>query len=220
MRNRSLFQLFALFAAGLVGNALLAQGSGETVTALGKTWRIHNRAVSEAAADGKTILRFDERMGDGLAWLPDTQFSNGTIEFDVKGRDVLQRSFVGVAFHGLDEKAYDAIYFRPFNFRATDPTRRNHAVQYISHPAYTWQKLRAERPEEFENPVDPAPDPTGWVHVRIVVAHPKVSVFVDDAAAPCLEVQQLSDRKTGWIGFWVGNGSSGDFANLKVTPAR
>lgn len=220
MKNRSLLQVLTLFAAGFVGNALLAQGSGETVTVMGKTWRVHNRAVSEASADGKTILRFDERLGDGLAWLPDTQFSNGSIEFDFRGRDVFQRSFVGIAFHGLDEKTFDAIYFRPFNFRATDPGRRNHAVQYISHPTHTWQKLRAGRPEEFENPVDPPPDPNGWVHVRIVVTHPKVSVFVNEATSPCLEVQQLSDRKAGWVGFWVGNGSSGQFANLKVAPAN
>src|SRR2546423_9109024 len=41
---------------------------------------------------------------------------------------------------------------------------------YVSHPTYPWQKLRAEHPGEYEQPVSPAPDPNGWVHVRVVVA--------------------------------------------------
>jgi hypothetical protein len=50
------------------------------------------------------------------------------------------------------------------------------------------------------------------------VEHPRVRVFVNDAEKPSLTVKQLSDRKRGWIGIWTGNGSGGDFANLKITP--
>ena len=222
MRNQRLVVLVivSVFIAGFIAATVAAQTAGESVSALGKTWRISNRAVSETTVDGRAVLQFDERQGDGLAWLPDVQFSNGAIEFDARGRDVFQRSFLGVAFHGTDAETFDAVYFRPFNFRATDPARRNHAVQYIAHPSYTWQKLRAERPEEFENPIDPPPDPNEWFHVRIVVASPRVAVFVNDATTPCLEVEQLSDRKTGWVGFWAGNGSGGQFANLRITAAK
>jgi len=103
-------------------------------------------------------------------------------------------------------------------FRTEDPARHSHAVQYISHPTYTWQKLRAERPGAFEQPVSPAPDPNAWFHVRVVVASPKVSVFVGDAKQPSLVVTQLSDRTKGLVGLWVGNGSGGDFADLKIIP--
>jgi hypothetical protein len=34
-----------------------------------------------------------------------------------------------------------------------------------------------------------------------VVAHPKVSVYGNEAKEPCLVVDQLSDRKPGRIGF-------------------
>jgi hypothetical protein len=61
-------------------------------------------------------------------------FSNGVIEFDVKGKNVVQQSFVGVAFHHQDEKTFDAVYFRPFNFSNPDTARRRRAVQYISMP--------------------------------------------------------------------------------------
>ena len=177
-----------------------------------------NRSVSSLSDGTKKGLRLSGSPGDGVAYLRGIQFGNGTIEFDVKGKDVQGQSFVGVAFHGVDGTTYDAIYFRPFNFRTEDPARRSHAVQYISHPTYTWQKLRAERPGTFEQPVSPAPDPNGWFHVRVVVASPKVSVFVGDAKEPSLVVNQLSDRTKGLVGLWVGNNSGGDFANLKINP--
>jgi hypothetical protein len=34
---------------------------------------------------------------------------------------------------------------------------------------------------------------------------------------PCLVADELSDRANGSLGLWVGEGSGGHFANLKVT---
>jgi hypothetical protein len=187
-----------------------------TNVAAGKDVKILNRTASAMDKEGRPAIRFDERPGDGLALWPEVEFSDGIIDFDARGKDVVQQSFIGVAFHGSGE-AFDAIYFRPFNFRASDPVRRNHAVQYVSNPAYDWERLRKEYPEKYEKPVVPPLDPNGWFHARIVVAYPKVSVFVNDAAQPSLVVEQLSDRKAGWVGLWVGNGSGGEFANLKIS---
>ena len=181
-----------------------------------KDVQVFNRRVSSLSDGTRKGLRLSESPGDGVAYLRGIELGNGTIEFDLKGKDVQGQSFVGVAFHGVDSSTYDAIYFRPFNFKAEDPARRSHAVQYISHPTYTWQKLRAERPGIFEQPVNPAPDPNAWFHVRVVVASPKVSVFVGDAKEPCLVVTQLNDRTKGLVGLWVGNNSGGDFADLKI----
>ncbi len=183
-----------------------------------KDVRVFNRSVSALSDGTRKGVRLNEQPGEGVAYLKGIEFSNGTIEFDVRGKDVQGQSFVGVAFHGLDSTTYDAIYLRPFNFRTEDPARHSHAVQYISHPTYTWQKLRTERPGVFEQPVSPAPDPNAWFHVRVVVASPKVSVFVGDAKQPSLVVTQLSDRTKGLVGLWVGNGSGGDFADLKIIP--
>jgi hypothetical protein len=179
---------------------------------------VFNRHVSALSDGTRKGVHLDERPGEGVAYLKGIEFSNGTIEFDVRGKDVQGQSFVGVAFHGLDSTTYDAIYLRPFNFRTDDPARHSHAVQYVSQPTYPWQKLRAERPGVFEQPVSPAPDPNAWFHVRVVVASPKVSVFVADAKQPSLVVTQLSDRTKGLVGLWVGNGSGGDFADLKIIP--
>ena len=185
----------------------------------GQKLKVFNRSVSSFIDGARKGIRLSENQGDGVAYLQAIEFANGTIELDIKGKDVQQQSFVGVAFHGVDGTTYDAIYFRPFNFKAEDPARRIRAVQYISHPTYTWQKLRAEHPGKYEKAVDPVPDPNAWFHARVVVASPKVSVYVGESKEPCLVVDQLSDRKKGLIGLWVGNTSSGDFANLKIIPA-
>jgi tetratricopeptide (TPR) repeat protein len=79
---------------------------------------------------------------------------DAVIEVDLKGKDVAQQSFLGIAFHLVDWTTFDAVYFRPFNFRAPEAERRSHSVQYVSHPVNTWQKLRAEQPGRFEKAIE------------------------------------------------------------------
>lgn len=212
-----------LSAALLTSLPAVAQkkaGATPNLTALAKAGTAVNRSASPLTEGNYKGLRLDQKPGDGLVWLPDVQFTNGTIEFDVRGKDVLQQSFVGVAFRGEDDKTYEAIYFRPFNFRSEDPVRKIHAVQYIAHPTYTWQKLRNDFPDKYEAAVNPAPDPNGWFHVRVEVASPKVRVFVNNSSSPALVVDQLVQRTGNRLGLWVGNNSAGDFANLTVKPTQ
>lgn len=202
---------------------LISQGQTKAIDLstinAGANWKIVNRTAAPLEEEGRKVVRFNEAPGLGIAWLENFQFSNGVIEFDARGKDEFQKSFIGVAFHIATSDTFDAVYFRPFNFKTADKVRVNHAVQYISHPDYTWNKLRAEKPEQYEKPVSPVPDPNGWFHVRIVIAHPKVSVFVAGSKTPSLVVDQLSSRGGGMVGLFMGSPSGGDFANLKVTPA-
>ena len=184
--------------------------SAQQITLAPAGLEVINRTATGLPDGSRSGIRLSASAGDGVALLPGIQFTNGTIELDVRGKDVPQQSFVGVAFHAVDGTTFDAVYFRPFNFKADDPARRAHAVQYVSHPTYTWDKLRAEQP------VTPAPDPNDWFHVRVVVTAPQVKVFVNDAKEPSLVVTQLSDRRKGRVGLWVGNNSAGDFADLKI----
>ena len=41
-----------------------------------------------------------------------------------------------MVFRGVDAETHASVYFRPFNFRAADPDRHKHAVQYVSHPQW------------------------------------------------------------------------------------
>lgn len=184
----------------------------------GRGAKVFNRTLTAGTEDGRAVARLDAAPGDGGAQLDGVQVSDGVIEVDLRGRDVAQQSFLGIAFHWVDWSTYDAVYFRPFNFRAATPEQRSHSVQYISHPASTWQKLRAERPGQFEKAVEPRPDPNAWFHARIVLAGGKVEVYVNNAAAPTLVVEDLGEVKSGGVALWAGNGSDGAFASLKITP--
>jgi hypothetical protein len=180
-------------------------------------WKVAGRTVSFGSVKGKTALTISEGPGNGVVWLEGYDFANGTVDIDLLGRSQpVQGSFLGVAFRVVDLETHDAVYFRPFNFRATDPERHSHAVQYVSHPQWPWEKLRSGRPGEFEQAVVPEPDGDDWFHARVVVNRPNVTVFVNGNSKPVLAVKELSDRTHGWLGLWVGNGSGGSFANLQV----
>jgi len=199
-----------LFAQARPDLAALAERNGFALT---------NRAAARLIEGARTGVRMSAANGDGSALIPGAALANGTIEVDLRGKDTPQQSFLGVAFHAADGSALDCVYFRPFNFRSTDPASRVHAVQYHATPGFTWDVLRSQHPGEYEKAVDPVPDPNDWFHARIVIADPKVSVYVEHAATPSLAVNTLAGRKTGLVGLWVGNGSGGDFANLTIAPA-
>jgi len=162
------------------------------------------------------VVSLDARPGDGMYILKDIDLTDGRIELDIKGKNVPQQSFVGMAFHGLNDNTFDAVYFRPFNFK--NPERDTHSLQYISMPEHDWYELRQNQPGKYENKLITVPDPNDWFHVNIEINFPDIKVFVNDDKNPSLAVSQITKRKNGWIGFWVGNGSSGDFKNLKIYP--
>ena len=181
---------------------------------------VHNRGltlIDEAAHAG---IRLSKALGEGVAWLKGVEFSDGIIEFDVRGEDVKQRSFVGIAFHGANDSTFDAIYLRPFRFKETTDSLRSRSIQYISLPGYTWRVLRARAPGAYEHSIDPSPDPNAWVHMRVVVQGDRVSTFINGAEEPSLVVNKVTKLHTGRLGFYVADTSGGDFANISITPTK
>lgn len=178
--------------------------------------RAVNRGVTPLKGD-RTGVHVDEKPGNGVAWIEGTDFSEGTIDIDVRGRDVVDRSYLGIAFHRKNDAAYESVYLRPFNFRIDNPARKQHAVQYIVLPEFDWPVLRERFPEEFENPVDASVAPADWIPLRVVVDAAKVRIFVGAVKSPTLEVRKLGALERGLIGLWVGNNSDGDFSNLRIT---
>ena len=202
------------FAGGLL---LLASATQSVDLGTAKL-RPVNREVSRAAERGGVHLSVKE--GPGVAWIEGSDFGEGTIDVDVRGKDVLQQSFLGVAFHRKDDQTYESVYLRPFNFQATDPTRHQHAIQYMQVPEFDWPILRQKFPEEFERPVDASIKPTDWVHLRVVIRSGRVQAFVGSVAAPTLDVRKLGQLGGGMVGLWVGNNSDGNFAGLRIAPAK
>jgi len=189
-----------------------------SLLATGEQWAVFNRAVT-TAEDGKNRgIYLDEKAGQGVAWLPSFEIGDGVIEVDVKGRNKPGRSFVGLAFHGVSAENYEAVYLRPFNFRADSEVGRSHAVQYVVVPSHEWYRLRTEHPGQYEAAIASPLDPDAWVHLRLELDGPTVRVFIDRASEPSLVVDRIGAVERGWIGLWVGHGSDGTFANLKASP--
>jgi hypothetical protein len=83
-------------------------------------------------------------------------------------------------------------------------------------PDFDWPVLRDKFPEEFERSVGASIKPADWVHLRIVVKGGRIQAFVGSVTAPTLDVRKLGPLERGMVGLWVGNGSDGDFANLRM----
>lgn len=183
--------------------------------------------VAEVEYQGRTALRLKEKAGtaveeDSLAVIPGLTFGDGTIEVDVAGAprtDAFEgaRGFVGIAFRLQGDPArYECFYIRPKNGRAEDQLRRNHSTQYVSHPEYPWHRLRRESPGVYESYVDLVSGE--WTSLKVVVRGTEARLFVHDAEQPALIVKDLKlGAAEGAIALWIGAGTEGHFANLRVS---
>lgn len=180
---------------------------------------VFNRTLDQTKADSPEAVFLNAAQDNGLAWITAVEFSDGTIELDIRGTNQPGRSFVGIAFHGQDNRAFDAVYLRPFNFQTAEEERRSHSIQYISMPGHDWSELRNSHPGKYEFVITPAPDPNSWVKLKLVVKGKNLAAFVNGSDVPALTVELLNDRLRGKLGLWVGDGSYGWFRNLKVIPA-
>jgi hypothetical protein len=182
-----------------------------------------NAKVEDAQYKGKKAVRVtDTGDGETLALVKGTNFKNGTIEVELAGTvlpgaDSASRGFIGISFRTQikDTIFYECFYLRPTNGRASVQLRRNHSVQYISHPYYPWFKLRKENPGEYESYSDLV---TGaWTKVRIEVKDKQAKLYVNGAEQPCLIVNDMKRGiSSGAIALWIGSGTDGYFRDLKV----
>jgi len=209
-----------LFAAAVLLSAL-AFAADYNLGDLAKAHKVEvfNRTLDQTKAGALNIVYLSPADDYGLAWLTGVAFSVGTIEVELKGRNKPGQSFVGVAFDGQDNKTFDAVYLRPFNFQAAEADHRSHSIQYISLPDHDWNELREKYPGKYESALTPTPAPESWVKLKLTIEGRRVSAFLNGADKPALSVELLNTRLRGKLGLWVGNNSDGWFRNLKITPA-
>lgn len=187
----------------------------------------HNVSVSAATYMGRNAVRLLAQPGapnaTSYAVLKGSQFHNGTLEVEVAGKPAEgagegARGFIGLAFRMRDGR-YEYIYLRPTNGRADDQVRRNHSTQYSSHPDFDFARLRKESPEKYESYADL--EPGVWTRYRVVVDGLKARLYVNDAKQPCLIVNDLKmGDGEGALALWVGPGTDGYFANLRIVHAQ
>jgi len=112
------------------------------------------------------ILEGSAATRTSLALVPG-DFRDGTIEVEVAaepngrgGPDA--RGFAGLAFRvSEDATTYEAIYLRMTNGRLVQPAppapRIDRAIQYVSHPEWTFERFRETAPGAYERGANIAP---------------------------------------------------------------
>jgi hypothetical protein len=185
----------------------------------------HGVKVAKTVYQERAAVRVDAlpEAGNGASYavVKGSRFRNGTVEVELAGKPAVgagggARGFIGIAFR-MQGNRYEYIYLRPTNGRADDQVRRNHSTQYGAWPDFDYDRLRKESAEKYESYVDL--EPGVWARYRIVVEGTKARLYVNGAAQPCLIVNDLKlGDSEGAIALWVGPGTEGYFANLKITP--
>jgi hypothetical protein len=189
--------------------------------------RLDGRSVSIAQTTfkGRTAVQViaspDAANAASYAVVKGVAFQNGTIEVDLAGQPAAgagggARGFIGIAFRLHSDGSYEYIYLRPTNGRADDQVRRNHSTQYSAHPDFDFARSRQEAPEKYESYVDL--EPGVWTKYRIEIDGRRARLYVHGAEQPSLIVNDMKhEPRAGGVALWVGPGTEGYFANLKVT---
>jgi len=135
-------------------------------------------------ANGDVSFQHDPAKQDvlvvnkGYAELKNTDFSNGTIEFDTK---FVGERITGITFRQHDDQA-DALYFRP----SADCAISDECVQYMptAHHIFEWDLYGQY---QTHAPIDSK----GWNHVKLVLSGARMNVFINGARSPTLAVGTL-----------------------------
>ena len=225
MPTKKSVQIFVLLT--MLPSAILwlrAQSSQNVPEVALDQLELHNVKAEAVNYNGKPAIRVDAlpaaTNAASYATLKGSRFHNGTIEVALAGKPGVNagpgaRGFIGIAFR-IQGNRFEYVYLRPTNGRADDQIRRNHSTQYAASPEFDFDRLRKESPEKYESYVDL--EPGVWTKYRIVIDGTKARLFVHDAAQPCLIVNDMKHGDSeGALALFVGPGTEGYFANLKIT---
>ncbi len=212
MHNAPLFWT-GLLSLALVAPQNTAQFTPHTVKLTATEYR--GRQAIKVVEDGSVP------NGEAYAVLNGSDFHDGTIDVQLAGRPIDgaaagARGFIGIAFRLHDGK-FEYVYIRPTNGRADDQLRRNHSTQYGEYPDFGFGRLRDEAPGVYESYADM--EPGVWTRFRLVVAGKSARLFLHGADQPCLVVNDMKlGDSTGAVALWIGPGTEGYFADLKIQP--
>lgn len=216
-RFSSVMTLARLLLFAVLATPLAAQSVDRLVS--------KNVSIAQTTYKGRSAIQVvanpDAANATMYALVRDVSFRDGVIEVDLAGQPAAgatsgARGFIGIAFRLQADGRYEYIYLRPTNGRADDQVRRNHSTQYSSYPDFDFARSRQEAPEKYESYVDLQ---TGvWTRYKIEVQGRSARLYVNGEEQPCLIINDLKlDPQAGGVALWVGPGTEGYFANLRIT---
>lgn len=158
--------------------------------------------------------RVEEHLGreslflkGGNAFVADTRFADGSIEFDVAF--ARSRGFVGGIWRVQDEKNLEEFYLRPHQSGNPDATQYTPVFNGIS----AWQLYHGERyTVAIEHRFDE------WVHMKILFAGTTAEIYVGDMEKPVLVVDDLKrGTEAGSVGVSAGSAAPAWFSNFSFS---
>jgi len=146
----------------------------------------------------------------GTAFLKETEFTDGVIEFDLAVTGA--RSYPGLVFRSQADGSWERIYIRPHRSGSLAPSLYPDVLQYVS--AYnrvdSWQFYNGEG--MTAGAVIPL---NRWFHVKIEVSGTQARLFLDNAQEPALLVHELKQGlRKGGLGLMGPMDGSAYFANF------
>lgn len=159
-------------------------------------------------ANGDVSFQHDSKGQDllvvnkGYAELKNSNFSNGTIEFDAK---FVGSRITGITFRQHDDAA-DALYFRP----SADCAVSEECIQYMptAHHLFEWDLYGQY---QTHAPINPA----GWNHIKLVLSGARMNVFINGARSPTLAVGTLVG---GFADGSIRLHGPASYAHLSIAP--
>ena len=172
-----------------------------------------NRVITVEKDDRGEFIRLGKALVGSAILLPADDFKRGKIEALVRGKDIFQGSFAGLAFHAQSDSIFDLVYCRPFNFQTSDSLRRIHMIQYAYFPKLDWQVLRVKYNGIYEKGIANPPKADEWFKLTLDVDEKQVKAYINDSNTPTLMVEKLNQISNGEVGIF---GLNADFKSIKI----
>lgn len=147
------------------------------------------------------------RLKGGVAWVKDSVFTDGVIEFDMAVSG--ERGFMGAVWRLQDEGNYEEFYIRPHQAGNPDANQYTPVINGVT----GWQLYHGEgHGAAVGYPFNQ------WMHVKIIVAGQKAEIYINDMNKPVLFAHELKrEIKAGRVGISAGNFSPVHYANYRFT---
>jgi len=193
------FKISILFFLCLLQHSLFAQ---EVIPFTSERWQLPKDAKLEKYQEQSSVF-----LSGNAAFLKDAKFLNGIIEYDVAFSE--KRGFVAVIFRAQDNKNYEEFYLRPH--QSGNPDANQYAPLYNG--MSSWQLYYGK---DFSAPAKYAFNQ--WMHVKLVISHQQMEVYLNDMSKPALFVPELKrPLQPGYLGVSSLVGEA-RFANFTYTP--
>jgi hypothetical protein len=165
-------------------------------------WNINARSYVLENYKGKDAIY----MQAGGITLKNTEFLNGTIEFDIYLKEV--SGFPGVYFRIRDGKDGEQWYIRPHLSGKPDANQAAPLINGVSPwQLYFGKKYSFAYKYNYNN----------WTHVKLVVKGDKAQVFLDHSEKPNLSWNLFTATKAGGIMIRGGGMQAMHIANVKIS---